>query len=60
MARKRAEHGRDRPAQRPAAPAVTPAAGIRADAERAALVAFIRALARDAARADHAETPQDE
>ncbi|KAA8606750.1 hypothetical protein AL037_19960 [Salipiger aestuarii] len=60
MARKRADHGMDKLAQRRAAPSVTPAAGIRADAARAELVALIRALARDAARADDAEAPQDD
>ncbi|MCA0851565.1 hypothetical protein [Salipiger thiooxidans] len=56
MARKRADHGMDKLAQRRAAPSVTPAAGIRADAARAELAALIRALAR----ADDAEAPQDD
>ncbi|MDT0684714.1 hypothetical protein RM543_18835 [Roseicyclus sp. F158] len=60
MARKRAGHGGDRAAQPSAAPSARPAADVPAEAERAALITFIRALARDAARADHAETPQDD
>jgi hypothetical protein len=63
MARKRQQNAsKEATASSFSASATAPsvAVGTQADAERAALTAFIRALARDAARADHAETPRDD
>ncbi|PTV93205.1 hypothetical protein C8J27_1233 [Rhodobacter aestuarii] len=52
MARKRTERGKDRAAQFP----VRPTVGTPREGDYALLLAFLRALAREAARADHADT----